>query len=279
MSTMERVQDHALSPPASADAVPVVAPRRTSRVLSALIDVVGWDEALGRIADWARRNESRYICICNVHSVVTAQDNRAFLEVVNGADMATPDGAPIAWSLRASGHQGQERINGPDLMWKQLEQAEALGLVVSFYGSSQATLDLLRMRMLAEFPGLKVGVMISPPYGETSKEVAQGHIDAIHAAGTQILYVGLGCPKQEFWMARHRGRVQAVMLGVGAAFDYHAGTVKRAPLWMQAAGLEWLHRLATEPRRLWRRYLSTNSRFIWLMACQRLLGRTMASLT
>ena len=115
--------------------------------------------------------------------------------------------------------------------------------------------------------------MISPPYGEVHKDLARRHVEDINAAGTQVLYVGLGCPKQEFWMAAHRGLVNAVMVGVGAAFDYHAGTVKRAPMWMQANGLEWFHRLATEPRRLWRRYLNTNTRFVWLVFCQRVLGR------
>ena len=125
--------------------------RNTSQVLAAMIDVVGWDDALGRIASWAQRRESRYVCICNVHSVVTAQDNRAFLSVVNGADMATPDGAPIAWSLRTSGFRDQQRINGPDLMWKQLREAEREGMVVSFYGASPDTLDLLRATMWEQF--------------------------------------------------------------------------------------------------------------------------------
>jgi N-acetylglucosaminyldiphosphoundecaprenol N-acetyl-beta-D-mannosaminyltransferase len=231
-------------------------------VLGSQIDVVSWEEALQRIEIWAKARQSRYVCICNVHSVITAEENPQFQSIVNAADMATPDGAPIAWSLRGEGHVHQERINGPDLMWKQLAQAERLGLVVSFYGSAARTLAYLKKSVLTFFPGLQIGVMISPPFRPLTPEENDAYIAEINQAKTQVLYVGLGCPKQEFWMAQRRGQIHAVMLGVGAAFDYHAGTVKRAPVWMQQRGLEWLHRLCTEPGRLWRRYLTTNTRFV-----------------
>lgn len=248
--------------------------RTRASVLGAQIDVVSWDGALRRIESWSLARESRYVCICNVHSVITGEEDPAFQSIVNQADMATPDGAPIAWSLRGAGFLKQERINGPDLMWRQLGAAERMGLVVSFYGSTARTLDQLRRALLDEFPRLRIGVMISPPFRRLSEEEDQVDIGAINAAATQVLYVGLGCPKQEYWMAARRGKVQAVMLGVGAAFDYHAGTVKRAPLWMQNRGLEWLHRLCSEPGRLWRRYLTTNTRFVRRVIEMRLgLGR------
>ena len=248
------------------------AARTTASVLGARIDAVNWREALGRVSDWAQARESRYVCICNVHSVVTAEGEAEFQAVINAADMATPDGAPIAWSLRSAGFHRQERINGPDLMWRQLAEAERDALVVSFYGASESTLVQLKQKMLSAFPRLRIGVMISPPYRDLSDAEDRAYIDEINDAGTGVLYVGLGCPKQEYWMAAHRGQIQAVMIGVGAAFSYHAGTLKRAPLWMQKRGLEWLHRLFTEPGRLWRRYLTTNTRFLGYLIATHVFG-------
>lgn len=180
--------------------------------------------------------------------------------------MVTPDGAPVAWAMRRAGFQNQERINGPDLMWRYLAEAERLSQVVFFYGGMDATLTALRCSMMAVFPALKIGGMVSPPYRSLTSEEDQAYVDQINAANTAVLFVGLGCPKQEKWMHVHRGRINAVMVGVGAAFDYHAGTIKRAPLWMQRYGLEWFYRLCSEPRRLWKRYLVTNTLFILGMA-------------
>lgn len=245
--------------------------RVTGRVLGASIDAIVWDEALVRIQDWAARRESRYVCICNVHSVVTTSQDAEFGRVVNEADMATPDGAPVAWMLRRLGFAGQARINGPDLMWKYCEAA-ARAEPVFFYGGMEATLATLRERLLMAFPGLKIAGMVSPPFRPLSMAEDAAMVAQINASGAGVVFVSLGCPKQEKWMAEHRGRIQAVMIGVGAAFDYHAGTIKRAPKWMQNAGLEWLHRLLSEPRRLWRRYLVTNTLFI-AGAARQLLAR------
>lgn len=247
--------------------------RDTVSVLGAHIDALDWDEAVGRLVAWGAGRESRSVCICNVHSVVSAAQDPAFMAVLNGADMATPDGMPVAWMLRLLGRRGQQRINGPDLMWRYLAQAERLGQVVSFYGSTEATLDRLRAAMRRAFPRLQLGEMISPPFRALDEAEEQAYRERIEACGTTVLFVGLGCPKQERWMDAQRGRLRAVMVGVGAAFDYHAGTVRRAPVWMQRHGLEWLHRLASEPRRLWRRYLVTNSLYVWLAARQLLARR------
>ena len=200
--------------------------------------------------------------LCNVHSVVTAQGDPEFSAVLKSADLALPDGAPIAWALRWAGFAGQQRLSGPDLMWRYLAQAERDAQVVSFYGDTEPTLLALRAVMLVNFPQLRIGVMISPPFHALSEEEDSPHVQEINAAGTQALFVGLGCPKQEHWMAAHRDRIQAPMIGVGAAFAYHSGTVRRAPLWMQRNGMEWLHRLIAEPRRLAWRYLKTNSIFV-----------------
>lgn len=248
------------------------ADRVTTQVLDAHIDVIRWDETLIRIRNWATQRESRYVCICNVHSVVVVSQDADFRRAVNDADMATPDGAPVAWMLRRSGYYGQERINGPDLMWKYLEAATHAEPIF-FYGSTETTLNTLRDRLLIAFPYLKIVGMISPPFRQLSTSEDAAMVARINESGAGIVFVGLGCPKQEKWMASNRGRINAVMVGVGAAFDYHAGTIRRAPRWMQRTGLEWLHRLCSEPRRLWKRYLVTNTVFIVHAARQLLFGR------
>lgn len=236
--------------------------RVTAPVLGVPIDVLGWDAALSRISTWAAARESRYVCICNSHSVVTAGQDAAFGRIIEAADMATPDGAPVARMLRILGFPAQQRINGPDLMWKYCEQAALRGESIYLYGGLPDTLALLQQRLKAAFPGLLIAGAYSPPFRLATAEEDEADVARINAAGAGTVWVSLGCPKQEQWMAAHRGRVNAVMIGVGAAFDYHAGTIKRAPKWMQNAGLEWLHRLCSEPRRLWRRYLVTNTLFI-----------------
>jgi len=164
--------------------------------------------------------------------------------------------------VRKLGFKDQQRINGPDLMWRYFAQAALRNESVYLYGGTPETLEILQARMAQEFAGLKVVGAFSPPFRTiTPAEDAQA-VQRINASGAGTVWVSLGCPKQEKWMAAHRGRINAVMVGVGAAFDYHAGTIQRAPLWMQNNGLEWLHRLASEPRRLWRRYLVTNTLFI-----------------
>lgn len=239
-----------------------LAERQTRLVLGAQIDAVSWIDALTRLHAWAAGHESRYVCICNVHSVVTASRDASFGRVVNEADMATPDGAPVAWMLRKLGFSEQARINGPDLMWRYCARAAESGQSVYLYGGAPETLELLQQRLLAEFPGLQIAGAYSPPFRPLTEAEDAAVVEQINASGAGVVWVSLGCPKQELWMAAHRGRIQAVMVGVGAAFDYHAGTIARAPLWMQNAGLEWLHRLASEPRRLWRRYLVTNTLFV-----------------
>ncbi len=246
----------------------LIAHRCTVLILRASIDVLEWETAITRISQWARANESRYVCICNVHSVVTTRQDNTFCQVVANADMATPDGAPVAWMLRRLGFPGQPRINGPDLMWRYCEHAATRGESIYLYGSTPETLDILQRRLVKAFPGLCIAGAWSPPFRALTKEEDAVDVARINASGAGTVWVSLGCPKQEKWMAAHRGHINAVMVGVGAAFDYHAGTIHRAPPWMQRNGLEWLHRLLSEPRRLWRRYLVTNTLFVMLATCQ-----------
>ena len=246
-------------------------PRSGAKILGAFIDALSWEEALTKITNWVAKRESRYICICNVHSVVTASQDSNFKRVVDSADMATPDGMPVAWALRKLGFSFQQRINGPDLMWKYCAKAEKTGQSIFLYGNTQETLNILEKKLRLVFPRLNIAGMFSPPFRAATQAEDNQIIEKINNSGAGVVFVSLGCPKQEIWMAEHRGRIQAVMIGVGAAFDYHAGTIKRAPLWMQNNGLEWLHRLCSEPRRLWKRYFVTNTLFLVKISRQLLI--------
>lgn len=249
--------------PSSARSIPTKIPQqRRGLILSTRIDAVTWNEALEKIEAWANKFESRYVCICNVHSVATASRDLNFATTLAKSDMATPDGAPIAWALRRMGFNGQQRINGPDLMFKYFAKAEKNRQAIFLYGGSQSTLDLLQKKLPEKFPSLIIAGAYSPPFRTLTAQEDQAIIERINNSGAGTVWVSLGCPKQEIWMESHKNRINAVMIGVGAAFDYHAGTISRAPDWMQHIGLEWLFRLAAEPSRLWKRYLVTNSIFI-----------------
>jgi N-acetylglucosaminyldiphosphoundecaprenol N-acetyl-beta-D-mannosaminyltransferase len=237
-------------------------PRNGRPILEAYIDALSWDDAIKRIMRWGAARESRYVCICNVHSVVTTTQDIEFKMAINNADMSTPDGAPIAWALRRFGFRTQERINGPDLMWKYLALAENAPQKVFFYGSTEETLRKLRIVLARQFPRLQIAGACSPPFRPLSLQEDEAIVEMINRSGANVVFVGLGCPKQEKWMADHRGRIHAVMIGVGAAFDYHSGMIRRAPPWWQRNGLEWLYRLASEPRRLFMRYAVTNTLFV-----------------
>ena len=252
--------------------------RQSALVLGVMIDVMEWNAALKILMTWALRRESRYVCACNVHSLVTTSLDAEYSHVVNEADMVAPDGAPVAWMMRRLGYAGQMRINGPDLMWRYCEQSQALAEPIFLYGSSEQTLAKLKMRLLADFPALNIAGAISPPFRGLTPDEDAAFVEQINATRAGVVFVSLGCPKQELWMAAHRGRIFAVMIGVGAAFDYHAGTIKRAPNWIQNCGMEWFYRLISEPRRLWKRYLVTNTLFLFGAARQLLSERSKSGL-
>jgi N-acetylglucosaminyldiphosphoundecaprenol N-acetyl-beta-D-mannosaminyltransferase len=196
-------------------------------------------------------------------------DNDEFRRILNQALMVVPDGSPVAWSLRLQGFTNQGRVAGPDLMLEVCRLAGERGLKVGFFGSSVECLRLLEQRLPDVCPNIPITYSYSPPHRTLDQDEQQDIIRDIHDANVQILFVGLGCPKQERWMAAHVGLLPCVMIGVGAAFDFHAGLLKRAPAWMQQRGLEWLYRLAAEPRRLWRRYAKHNPRFLWRTGLQK----------
>lgn len=248
----------------------------------ARLDVIGVpihracaQEALHTIERWATAGTGRYVCFCNVHSVVTAGRDPAFLQALQQADLALPDGAPVAWMMRRAGATTQRRVCGPDLMLALCERASRLGLPVYLYGSTDATLAQLCSTLLARWPRLLIAGAHAPPFRPLTPQEDQQDVQRIRDSGARLVFVSLGCPKQEAWMAAHRDRFDAVLLGVGAAFDFHAGRIARAPARWRSLGLEWAHRLLQEPRRLGMRYLGTNSLFI-VRAARQLLGRAPA---
>jgi N-acetylglucosaminyldiphosphoundecaprenol N-acetyl-beta-D-mannosaminyltransferase len=239
-----------------------------SYILGTRIDPTSYPSAAAQIVGWAQNHESRYICVANVHMVMEAHDNPDFMDKVNGASLITPDGMPLVWALRRMGHPTQTRVYGPDLMLKVIEQAVGEKIPVGFLGGKPEVLNELMARLQEQFPALDVRYGFSPPFRPILPEEDAQMTVEINNSGARILFVGLGCPRQEIWMAEHAGKVQSVMLGVGAAFDFHAGAVRQAPHWMQNIGLEWLFRFIQEPGRLWRRYLYHNPRFILLVLAQ-----------
>lgn len=236
--------------------------RTRYELLGCLVDALTPTQALDRITQWAERRESRAVYFCNVHSVITGSRSADFASVIAQADLAAPDGMPIAWILRRHGFPDQQRIAGPDLMLECCARAAAAGHPIFLLGSDPSTLKRLQERLQESFNGLEIAGAISPPFRNLTADEDRLIVDQINSSGARVLFVGLGCPKQERWIDSHRGQVGAVMIGVGAAFQFHAGVLRRAPEWMRRLGLEWLFRLACEPRKLWRRYLTTNALFI-----------------
>lgn len=267
-------------PPAAHHVAPVAvrAVRRPgAAVLGVHVDAIGWTAAAERIWRWARFGQARQVCCCNVHAVVEAGRNPLLRAALASADLVVPDGMPVAWMLRRLGHARQPRIDGPGLMWRTCALAEATSLPIYLYGTTDATLARLRTRLAAAFPRLQLAGWHAPSFGPPDPAAEALAVARIRRSGARIVFVGLGCPKQELWMSRQRAQLPAVLLGVGAAFDYHAGTVRRAPPWMQGHGLEWLYRLGTEPRRLARRYAVTNTRFMLGVVRQLCRGRQAAT--
>jgi len=246
--------------------------RERQDVIGAPIDVVYWGGAVATLLRWAAARESRYVCACNVHAVVTAQRDERLAAAVRGADLVVPDGAPVAWLMRKSGVTAQQRVSGPDLMWRYFAAAALYGESIFLLGGSLETLARLKTRIESAFPGLRVVGTHSPPFRVLTEQEDEAVVRMLNDSGATTVWVALGCPKQEIWMAAHRDRVRSVLIGVGAAFAFHAGTTPRAPRWMQRLSLEWLHRLLSEPRRLWRRYLTTNTVFV-VAAMRQLMRR------
>lgn len=214
----------------------------------------------------------RYICVSNVHMCMEVFDDPHYRKVVNGSDMTVPDGLPISKAQRLLGYRDAEQVRGEDLTLSLCDMAAKEGIAVGFFGSTPELLKQLGDVLARKFIGLNIVYSESPPFRTISDEEDRQYIEGINTSGAMLLFVGLGCPKQELWMASHRDHLHCTMLGVGAAFDFIAGNKKQAPRWLQRIGLEWLFRLISEPGRLWKRYFKHNPRFIYYFAGQ-LLGK------
>ena len=240
-------------------------------VLGMRVDATSYGDASRRVARWAQDGRSAYVCVATVHMVMEAFDSPAFRQVVNGADLVTPDGRPLVWALRSLGVEDATQVRGTDLTTRVVERAAREGIPIGLYGGTPDLLETFVGILERRYPGVRVVCRIAPPFRPLTPEEDETVTKEILSSGARILLVGIGCPKQERWIEKHKGRIPAVMLGVGAAFDFHTGRVRQAPGWMQVAGLEWLFRLLMEPRRLWKRYAWHNPRFVALFLLQ-LLG-------
>lgn len=216
------------------------------------------------IFDNARDGGRGYVCVANVHMVITAHKNDRLRRIMEGAFIVTADGLPLAWMLKKQGMKNAERLTGTDLTLRLCKLAQEEKIPVSFYGGSPDTIRQLHHVIKSKYPELIVTDYISPPLLPDVPVLDVNLVRKIESTGARIVFVGLGCPKQEFWMSEYTSHLSAVLIGVGAAFDFIAGTARRAPLWMQRIGLEWFHRLMTQPQKTWKRYLTTNPLFIWL---------------
>jgi N-acetylglucosaminyldiphosphoundecaprenol N-acetyl-beta-D-mannosaminyltransferase len=236
------------------------------------VDATSYEDASRRVARWARDGRSAYVCVANVHMIMETFDSSAFQRVVNGADLVTPDGRPLVWALRSLGVRDANQVRGTDLTARVVELAAREGIPIGLYGGTPDLLETFARILERRYPGVRVVCRIAPPFRPLTPEEDEAVTGEILSSGARLLLVGIGCPKQERWMEAHKERIPAVMLGVGAAFDFHTGRVRQAPGWMQVAGLEWLFRLLMDPRRLWKRYARHNPRFVVLFSLELLQG-------
>lgn len=238
----------------------------TSRVISLDITLSSYQDALDAIAQSAKRHQHGTVCFANVHMTVEAVKNPHFAQQVNSADWVVADGVPLTWAIQALYGQRQERITGLDFLPDLLQRAAQTGLSVFFYGSTPEVLEATVSTCRQNYPGLIIAGVHSPPFRELTPEEDDDVVQLITASGAQLVFVALGCPRQEAWVNRMRNRIPAILLAIGGALPVLAGQFNRAPRWMQQAGMEWFFRLAQEPRRLFRRYFVTNMLFtVYLM--------------
>jgi N-acetylglucosaminyldiphosphoundecaprenol N-acetyl-beta-D-mannosaminyltransferase len=241
-------------------------------LLGVHVSAVNMHRALAIMEAWIAQGETHYVCVMGVHGVMESQQDRSLGQIHNAAGLVTPDGMPLVWFSRLRGFRDTSRVYGPDLMLAMCGRSLAGGYWHYFYGGGEGVSERLSKKLQEKYPGLQVVGAYSPPYRELTEAEDTQIVNLINGAAPHIVWVGLNTPKQERWMATHRMKLTApVLIGVGAAFDFHAGLKKQAPRWMQHSGLAWLFRLGSEPRRLWRRYLINNPKFIFSVALQ-LLG-------
>jgi N-acetylglucosaminyldiphosphoundecaprenol N-acetyl-beta-D-mannosaminyltransferase len=244
-------------------------------VLGIPVSALSMLETVTLIGGWIARGERHYVCTLDVHALVHSHGAADVRHIYQSASIVTPDGMPLVWLLRRAGHPLAERVCGPDLMPALFAQSQYAGHRHFLYGSTESTLQFLKNRLLARFPGAILAGQYSPPFRDLTFLEERDMIRRMNAAKPDIIWVGLGAPKQDRWMAAYRDRLNApVLIGVGAAFDFMAGTIRRAPRFVQQSGFEWVYRVLQEPGRLSERYLKSNSWFAWLLLEEKWQRRT-----
>ncbi|MEO1387813.1 MAG: WecB/TagA/CpsF family glycosyltransferase [Cyanobacteria bacterium J06634_6] len=228
------------------------------------VSTLSFEQQITAVLAWAQSRQSRVVCVSNVHMLMEGHWNSDFSKVLLEADLLTPDGMPLVWMTRLLQGCHQDRAAGLELMQALCKSAEASGVSIFFFGSTLEMLSKIRAQLAKEFPNLKIAGMVSPPFRPLSPEEDEKIVREINQSSAGLVFVSLGCPKQERWMGKHRGEVKAVMVGLGGAFSVYAGAKRWAPTWVRENGLEWLYRLVQEPGRLWKRYASTIPPFVWL---------------
>lgn len=236
---------------------------KTCNILGVNINVTNMKETVSYICDNLESLKGDYICVSNIHTTVMAYEDEKYRKIQNSGVMALPDGGPLSVVSRRRGFKEAERVTGPDLMEEIFKISIKKEYRHYFYGSTQETLDELNIKLNEKYPNINIVGMYSPPFRKLTEEEDNEFIRNINSSKPDFIWVGLGAPKQEIWMYNHREKVSGLMLGVGAGFDYHANRIKRAPKWMQNYSLEWLYRLIQDPKRLFKRYLHTNFKFIY----------------
>jgi len=244
------------------------APARVN-ILGVEVDAINLGEAVRRSEELLRERGKGYICVTGVHGIMEAQRDPGFRHVLNDSFLCTPDGMPTVWIGRLHGHAGMGRVYGPDFMRKLCGRSLASGYRHFLYGGGPGLVEKLKSHLEFDFPGIDIVGTYTPPFRALNAAEEEEVVARVAALRPDILWVGLSTPKQERFMARMINRLEVpLMVGVGAAFDIHAGLRRDAPVWMKTCGLQWVHRLCMEPRRLWRRYLANNPRFLWQIALQ-----------
>jgi N-acetylglucosaminyldiphosphoundecaprenol N-acetyl-beta-D-mannosaminyltransferase len=237
------------------------------KVLKSFISIGTYKEFIFNILTLSEEKKSSYVCVSNVHMTIEAYDNKDFLNIVNRADITTPDGMPLAKAIKYLYNIDQDRVAGMDLMPSIMKECQKLNKSIFLYGSTQEILEAIVLKAKDDFPSLKIDYY-SPPFRALSEEEKREVIDKINAKNYDFVFVALGCPKQEKWMAEHKDKINSCMIGLGGALEVYANMKKRAPQWMQNYSLEWLYRLLQDPKRLWKRYLYTNNKFLLLLLVQ-----------
>lgn len=241
------------------------------------VTALPFNSQMNLIAKWAGQRMSKAVCVANVHMLMEAYSNPSFAAVLRNSDLVTPDGMPLVWLMNLLGNRRQDRVAGMDILLALCQRMSSRNIGVFFLGSEPEILEKMRQRLNQEFPDLHIAGMEPLPFRPLTPEEDEAIVAKINKSGAGIVFVSLGCPKQESWINEHKGRVNAVMLGLGGVFPVYAGIHKHAPIWVRRSGMEWLYRLSQEPRRLWKRYLTTIPPFLYLASRQLInfwLGKT-----